>query len=195
MIFVTLEGIDNAGKTTIADKLHKELSSMGINSFITRELIETDVGKRVLESFRKSEYLSSNQKTLYFALDRQIRYEEIIKQNYDVVIWDRYVYSSFVYREMEKEIGEDINIEWVKRVNSIFKKSDLNIYVDVDINEAMDRALKNKRILPYTKEQLEKCKEIYLRYVSNGELEFYQGYNWLKTKILEKIDEYRKTNR
>jgi len=191
MIFVALEGIDNAGKTTLAEKINDDLLKVGIKSCITRELVETEVGKIVLESFRKKNNLSPEQKTLYFALDRQIRYEKIMNlDNIEVVIWDRYVYSSFVYREMEKaEI-----VEWVKRVNSMFKKPELNIYIDVNIKEAMKRALENKRILPYTKEQLIRCREIYLKYVEKGELEYFQGYEWLIQKIKDKIDEKRNDN-
>ena len=187
MIFVALEGIDNSGKTTLAEKLYKELKCKKINVYNTRELIDTDIGKIVLQAFRNNVKLSPKQKTLYFALDRQIRYEKIIKENYDVVIWDRYVYSSFVYREME-----NCDINWVKRVNSIFKKPELNIYLDVDIDTAMDRAFKNKRVLPYSKEQLIECKKIYKRYVEDKELIQFQNYDWLLDKILEAVKVERK---
>jgi dTMP kinase len=182
MIFVALEGIDNGGKTTLAKKIYDDLKQRQINVYSTKELLETDVGKIVLQSFRDKIELTPEQKALYFALDRQIRYESIIKQKYDVVIWDRYVYSSFVYREME-----ECDVNWVKKINSIFKKPELNIYVDVDIDTAMKRAIENKRVLPYTKEQLIKCKEIYFRYVKDGQLIKYKDYDWLVEKILRVI--------
>jgi len=191
MIFITLEGIDNGGKTTLAKKLYEDLKQRKVNVYNTRELIETDAGKIVLNAFRDKKELTPEQKTLYFALDRQIRYEKIVKEDYDVVIWDRYIYSSFVYREMEK-----CDINWVKRVNAIFKKPDLNLYVDVNIDTAMKRALENKRVLPYTKEQLIECKNIYLRYVEDGELTKYchsdNEYEALVDKILEAIKNERK---
>ena len=187
MIFITLEGIDNGGKTTLAKKLYEDLKQRKVNVYNTRELIETDIGKIVLNAFRDKKELTAEQKTLYFALDRQIRYEKILKEDYDVVIWDRYIYSSFVYREME-----ECDINWVKRVNAIFRKPDFNIYVDVNIDIAMKRALENKRVLPYTKKQLIKCKDIYLKYVEDGELTKYEDYNWLVEKILEAIKNEQK---
>jgi len=189
MIFLALEGIDNGGKTTLAKKLSEDLKQRKINVYNTRELLETEVGKIVLHSFRDKIELTAEQKTLFFALDRQIRYEKIIKKDYDIVIWDRYVYSSFVYREME---GCDIS--WVKNINSIFKKPELNIYVDVNIDVAMKRAFENKRVLPYTKEQLITCKKIYISYVEDGELIMYKDYNWLIEKILNAVKNEREIN-
>ena len=182
MIFVTLEGIDNCGKTTLSKKLCKELSSQGKKVHCTRELITTDVGDIVLDSFRKGIKLSPQLKALYFAADRQIRYEEIIKQDYDVVIWDRYVYSSLVYREMES-----CNVAWVDEINKIFKVPELNIYMDVSLKTAMSRARENKRILPYTKKELGLCRGIYLRYVKENRLLQYQGYEWLLNEINKQI--------
>jgi len=87
---------------------------------------------------------------------------------------------------------EECDINWVKRVNAIFRKPDFNIYVDVNIDIAMKRALENKRVLPYTKKQLIKCKDIYLKYVEDGELTKYEDYNWLVEKILEAIKNEQK---
>lgn len=186
MTHIALEGIDNAGKTTLAKKLVDDLKSQNIKVVISKELT-TDVGQIVKNAFTDKIKLSPKQKTLLFASDRLTRYEELQTQDIDIVIWDRYIHSALVYREME-----DCDILWVKEVNSIFPKAALNIYLDVNIDLSIQRGQEANKPCPYTKEQLQKCAKIYQRYVESGELisfEDINDYEKIINKIIEKFNE------
>jgi len=186
MLNIALEGIDNAGKTTLSKKLVDDLKKQNIKVVISKELT-TDIGQIIKTSFKENIKLSPIQKTLLFASDRLQRYEELQKQNIDVVIWDRYVHSALVYREME-----NCDIAWVKQVNSVFSKADLNIYLEVDIDESINRGEKANKPCPYTKEQLEKCQTIYKKYIENDELISFDStkdYDLILELIIKKINE------
>lgn len=186
MICIALEGIDNAGKTTLAKKLVDDLKEQNFNAIISKELT-TDVGKIVKNAFKNKVKLSPKQKILLFASDRLQRYEELQKQNIDVLIWDRYIHSALVYREMES-----CDIEWVKQVNSIFPKADLSIYLEVDIDVSINRGEKANKPCPYSKEQLDKCQTIYKRYIDNNELisfDSIKNYEAILTLITKKLNE------
>ena len=185
-MFIGLEGIDNAGKTTLAEKLANDLRDRNINVNISKELT-TSVGKIVVDAFRTGVCLTSEQKTLLFAADRLARYQELQNRQSDVVIWDRYIYSAFVYREME-----GCDLAWVKVVNSIFPQADLNIYLDVDIEESVRRGYAANKPCPYTKQQLQICQNIYRQYILSGDLICYNSiehYSDILELIIKKINE------
>lgn len=186
MLNIALEGIDNAGKTTLSKKLVDDLQKENIKVVISKELT-TDVGNIIKLAFKNNTKLSPKQKTLLFASDRLERYQELQKQDIDVVIWDRYVYSALVYREMES-----CDMDWVKEVNIIFPNADLNIYLDVDIDLSIKRGIEANKPCPYSKEQLQKCKDIYSRYILNSELisvNSISDYEKIKNMIIEKFHE------
>ena len=186
MINIALEGIDNSGKTTLAKKLKCDLDKLGLNVVISFEL-STQVGVLIQEYFKKNISISSEQKTLLFASDRLIRYEKLKNSNVDIVIWDRYIYSAFVYREME-----GLNINWVRNVNSIFKEPNLNFYINIPIDDAIKRGLEANKPCPYTKEELLKCLEIYNRYLKEDKLiliDPINNYEDILNKIIKKTNE------
>lgn len=164
MIHIALEGIDNSGKTTISAFLETKLVEMGIKAAVSKELT-TDVGKIIISLFDRKIPLSPKAKTLMFAADRLLRYEQLKKNDVDIVIWDRYVYSAIVYRQME-----GLDTQWVQEVNSIFPDAERQYYLDIDPIEAQRRGEKCKKSCPYTIEQLTMCRNIYKDYVNKGDL-------------------------
>ena len=186
MIYIVLEGIDNAGKTTIATELESQISQNGYKVKISKELT-TEVGKIVLQSFKKKERISPELKTYLFAADRLVRMEKLKHKKLDFVIWDRYIYSAMVYREME-----GIDVEWVKSVNAIFKDPDLAYYIDIDPHESLRRGLHANKSCPYTIEELARCREIYKRYVDGGNLIEIrsQAIDMIIKKIMQDLEKY-----
>jgi len=130
--------------------------------------------------YKKS--LSPEEKTLLFALDRLERYKNIMNENPDVVIWDRYIHSALVYRKME-----GLDEEWVSEVNKIFKKADIIIYLDIDVEEALERGRKAQKKCPYSKKELEQCRKIYMEYVEKGDMILIEAKDKSVKEIAEKI--------
>lgn len=181
-MIIVLEGIDNAGKTTIAQMLVDYFESRGKKVIISKELT-TRVGETIKCSI-KSEGLSSISKTFLFAADRQIRLEELSNELYDgtIVIFDRYLHSAIAYREVE-----GVEAEWVKMVNKNIPCSDVNIYIDITPQESIRRNTDNKFNIHYSLSHLEKIRNTYLKYVESGELMLVNGMrsiNEVKNEII-----------
>lgn len=146
----------------MANMLASYLVNSGYKVFVSKEL-STPMGKYILDSFSDdAPKLTPSMKTLLFAADRLKRYEDLSNGDFDIVIWDRYVLSAIVYRKME-----ELDEEWVHRVNSKFPKADLIFYLDVDIEEAIQRG-KERRPYPYSKKQLNSCLSLYHQFSELG---------------------------
>lgn len=98
-LFITLEGGEGAGKTTLANKLYDYFTELGYNVVLTREPGGTDASKYIRELVNYTE-LDKKTKLHMFALDRHIHIDTIIRpalEDGKIVICDRYMLSSFIY--------------------------------------------------------------------------------------------------
>jgi len=134
-MYICLEGIDGAGKSTQIDYIKQWLIDSGFKVKKVVEPTDSDVGRLIRKLLRNPNATSENmQKTLglLFAADRLILKEEIIKnENEDfVIISDRSFYSSLAY-----QIPQD----WIYTINKYAKKPDLVILLDIDPNSAINR--------------------------------------------------------
>jgi dTMP kinase len=176
MIHIAFEGIDNAGKTTLAEALLEYLLKKGVRAELTKELT-TPVGQMIKDAFAEGINLSSSMKTYLFAADRLERYESLVcsgekNGNVDVVLWDRYVYSAIAYRA-----AEGIDIEWVQMVNRPFPPADRGYYLDVTPDESMRRGATAGKPCPYGQEHLAMVRDNYLAMVNKGTLYGIEGTN------------------
>ncbi len=184
-MIIVLEGIDNAGKTTLANDLYEHLKSRGKKVVISKELT-TDVGD-LIKSNIKGSGLSPVMKTFLFAADRQARIEKLSPISDDeIIIFDRYLHSAVVYREAE---GLDGN--WVKEINKYIPKSDFAFYIDITPEESINRNTDLKFNIHYSLEHLDKVRQAYLKYVEAGELiriDGMKGSQYVKEKVLKIIE-------
>lgn len=164
-MIIALEGIDNAGKTSVAQILEKKFIEKGKVTVVSKELT-TSVGGLIKSSI-KGEGLSPISKAFLFAADRQIRIESLYSHDSfeHVVIFDRYLYSAIAYREAEGLEGS-----WVKDLNKYVPPSDFNFYIDITAEESIRRNTDKKFNIHYDVEYLKRVRESYLRYVNCGEL-------------------------
>lgn len=186
-MIITLEGIDNAGKTTLAGMLTDEFVKAGKNAIVSKELT-TEVGK-LIKTIIKTEMLTPISKTFLFAADRQLRIEKLQEDNSfdEIVIFDRYLYSAIVYREAEQLDGR-----WVKDVNKNIPKSDIAFYIDITPEESIKRNTDTKFNIHYSIEHLRRIRESYLNYVELGELILIDGMKDTKEIYDNVIDILRK---
>lgn len=168
-MILVLEGIDNCGKTTISELLAQYFRGKGQSVYISKELT-TNVGSLIKDTFKTSS-LSPIMKTFLFAADRQLRLEEIAKDNkYDILIFDRYLYSAVAYRE-----AEGIDGHWVQEVNKFIPPFDVGFYIDISPDESIRRNTNAKFNIHYTLEYLSCARNSYLREVDNGNLIMING--------------------
>ncbi|OYT49143.1 MAG: dTMP kinase [Desulfurococcales archaeon ex4484_42] len=165
---IVVEGIDGAGKTTIAKYLVNTLISKGFKAIYTREPYHPQIIK-LLES--KGKELGAIMEALLLAADRYLHIQEVIKPHLEVgyyVICDRYYYSSLAYQTAR---GADIN--WIRTINFFIIRPDVSIYLDVNPEVGLSRLSKNsERRLRYLEniELLQKVRNNYLNLVRNEEL-------------------------
>lgn len=186
-MIIALEGIDNAGKTTLAGMLTDEFVKSGKNAIVSKELT-TEVGK-LIKTTIKTGMLTPISKTFLFAADRQLRIEKLQEENWfnEVVIFDRYLHSAIVYREAEQLDGM-----WVKDVNKNIPKSDIAFYIDITPEESIKRNTDTKFNIHYSIEHLRRVREAYLSYVELGELILIDGMKNTKEVCENVIDVLRK---
>ena len=134
-MYIVLEGIDGAGKSTQIKMLKEWLESNGLRVETIVEPTDLEVGKLIRKLLTRSDATSDTmQKTLglLFAADRLIlmdKIEQLEKDNI-VVISDRSFYSSLSYQDPK---------DWIKEINKFAKIPDLVLLLDLDVKKSVER--------------------------------------------------------
>ena len=134
-MYIVLEGIDGAGKSTQIKMLKEWLESNGLRVETIVEPTDMEVGKLIRKLLTRSDATSDTmQKTLglLFAADRLIlmdKIEQLEKDNI-VVISDRSFYSSLSYQDPK---------DWIKEINKFAKIPDLVLLLDLDVKKSVER--------------------------------------------------------
>ncbi len=114
---ITIEGLDGAGKSTLADALHRELAARGPRVELLREPGGVEVSER-LRALVKDPALAVLPRTealLYAAARAQLVDERLqpLLRDGAVVLLDRFVDSSLAYQGAGRSLG----VEQVRAVN------------------------------------------------------------------------------
>lgn len=144
-MFITFEGGEGSGKTTIIAKLKETLLSRNIDVIVTRE----PGGSAIAEKIRN--ILLDNQNTaikphteaLLFAASRAQHLDEVIIPNLDkVILCDRYIDSSIAYQAYGRDLGKD----FIEKINAyaLDYMPDLTFYIDLDPAVGIARVNKNR---------------------------------------------------
>jgi dTMP kinase len=165
--FICIEGLDGCGKTTQAKLLVKRLQKSH-NAVYTAEPSRGKIGAFIRKSCLYGEKrLSSVVEALLFAADRLEHVENevlpALRQG-RLVVSDRYVYSSLAYQG-----AAGLSLEWIEKINEHALRPDFAIFIDVDPKIVMQRLKPNKSVMENLETQ-RKVREIYLKYVTKGEL-------------------------
>lgn len=147
-MFISFEGIDGSGKSTIAKMVDEKLRNEGYDTVLTREpggvKIAEDIRAIILD--RNNTNLDDHTEALLFAAARRQHLKERIlpalKEN-KIVLCDRFVDSSLAYQGGGKHLGVDevYNINIFATDNLL---PDLTLLFDMDPKEALKRIDKNK---------------------------------------------------
>jgi dTMP kinase len=182
-VFICIEGLDGCGKTTQAKLLAKKLRK-SYNAIYTAEPSRGKIGTYIRECCLYGEKrLSTVVEALLFAADRVEHVEnEVLPalREGKLVISDRYVYSSLAYQG-----AAGLSLEWIEKVNVYALKPDLAVFLDVEPKTVMNR-LKSKRSVMENMETQQRVRDIYLKFVSKGELVRLDG-NRAKDEVAEAL--------
>ena len=140
--FITLEGGECSGKTTIIESLIKKLDELNIKYITTREpggiRIAEDIRKIILD-VKNTEMTPECEALLYAASRMQHLSQKVIPAINDgkVVICDRFLDSSLVYQGYARGLG----IDKVLTINSFAKDylPGLTLFIDVTPDVALKR--------------------------------------------------------
>ncbi|MCW3995524.1 MAG: dTMP kinase [Candidatus Bathyarchaeota archaeon] len=173
-IFIVIEGLDGSGKTTQAAILAKRLFKT-YNPLLTAEPSRGKIGTFIRECcLYEDKRLPTEAEALLFAADRIEHLQKEIKPALEagrLVICDRYLYSSLAYQG-----SAGLSLDWIKVINSRALQPDFALFIDVAPEQVLERLQRKKSVME-TLETQRKVREIYLRFVENGELLRVNGNN------------------
>lgn len=202
--FITFEGGEGTGKTTIIDNLLRDLSNLGFGMVKTREPGGSKIAEEIRRVILNVENTAMDYRTealLYAASRRQHLREVIIPylQAGKIVLCDRFLDSSLAYQGFARGLG----IDEVYAINQYATEGilpDLTFYIDVDPQIGLSRIQKAHRTVDRL--DLEKTefhvlvRQGYLKVakmfpnriiVIDGNRPIDAIYNQIKQLILEKI--------
>lgn len=149
-IFITIEGPDGAGKTSVLSELYPKLDLVAKRSIIkTREpggiSISEKIRKIILDP-RNEEMDERTEALLYAAARRQHLMQKVLPalEAGDIVLCDRFVDSSLAYQGAGRRIG----VEAISAINEFAIEGtvpDFTIYLDVDSDTGLRRIQNNRK--------------------------------------------------
>ena len=141
--FITFEGPDGSGKTTISTEVQKRLTAAGYDAIYTREPGGIDIAEQIRRVILDPKNVNMDAKTealLYAASRRQHLIEKVLPalEKGQIVICDRFIDSSLAYQGYARGLG----IEEVFRINEFAIEGhfpDATIYLNLAYEEGLKR--------------------------------------------------------
>ena len=168
-VFIVFEGIDGSGKSTHIKLLAKELRGRGLHVLETSEPSRDRIGTFIREyAERNGDRFTLETETLLFAADRYEHVKQVIApalERGNVVITDRYFYSSIAYQG-----ATGIDLEWIREMNRFAPQPDLGILLDIRPEHSLERVNDRAKTVFEVSDYLRKVREIYMGMVERGEL-------------------------
>ena len=141
--FITVEGIDGAGKSAIIDTIVSTVTENGIEIVTTREPGGTRVGEQLRELILCREVtITVDAEILIIFAARSQHLEEIILPNLEAGRWvlcDRFTDSTYAYQGG----GRKIQFERIQVIEDWLQKGfrpDLTLLLDADVETGRERA-------------------------------------------------------
>ena len=151
--FITFEGIDGSGKTTIVHRIEPELRKRGYKVVLTSEPTRTWLGDAVRKSY--DDDVGPLAETFLFLADRARHTEEIRTWLKDgtIVLSDRYADSTYAYQGARLEGVVKDPIHWLERVSApAILEPDLTILLEVPPRLGLRRIAGRKKKVRFEKE-------------------------------------------
>lgn len=146
--FITIEGGEGAGKTSLIPEIEAFLKEMGMEVLITREPGGIKIAEEIRSIILNKEHTSMDGRTealLYAAARRQHLAEKVLPAiaRGVTVLSDRYVDSSLVYQGHARGLGID-EIYSVNEFATAGVMPDITLWLDIDPEIGLSRIHKDK---------------------------------------------------
>ena len=172
-LFITIEGNDGSGKSTVIRELQKEIEKLNIDVVYSREPGGSYVAEKIREVILDNDNIAMDDKTealLYAASRRQHLIETVFPaiNKGKVVICDRFIDSSLAYQGEARGLG----IENVYQMNQFATEGflpDLTIYLLVDPEVGIKRKANQKELDRLEHEKLDFHQKVYQGYLKLAE--------------------------
>jgi|SRR5690625_662084 len=146
--FITVEGGEGAGKTTVLELLYQRLTEQGHKVLLTREPGGISISEQIRQLILDPKHTEIEKRTealLYAAARRQHLIQKIIPalKEGKIVLCDRFIDSSLAYQGYARNIG----IEEVFTINQFAIEGcmpSLTLYFDIKPEEGLKRIASNR---------------------------------------------------
>jgi len=163
--FVTFEGIDGSGKSTVSKLVYERLIADGFDAVLTTEPTDSFVGRFVKQCIttRSDPFVTS----FAFVADR-MDHCRLIKQWLDekkIVLCDRYDESTYAYQAAQLDETIDDPIRWLKELsNNRILVPDRTFLFVLSPTDALARIQHRDSLIPFERQAfLEKVNKYYLK--------------------------------
>lgn len=148
-LFITVEGPEGSGKTTVAKKIVQKLTEDGFSVLYTREPGGVEIAEKIRDiilDVNNTNLDARSEALLYAASRRQHLIEKVLPalQKGMIVICDRFIDSSLAYQGYARGIG----IDEVYKINQFAIDQhwpDLTILLDIDPKIGLERIMKERQ--------------------------------------------------
>jgi dTMP kinase len=146
--FITFEGGEGAGKTSILHSIAKKLEKQGFDVITTREPGGIDIAEKIRNIILNPLHTAMDGRTealLYAAARRQHLVEKVFPalEEGKIVLCDRFIDSSLAYQGHARELG----IDEVFTINQFAIQNampDLTLFFDIEPRKGLERIAVNK---------------------------------------------------
>jgi dTMP kinase len=141
-LFVTFEGVEGSGKTTVAKAIAENLRQKGLTVVVTAEPGATSVGRQIRQLLATVDERTAWTETFLFLADRAEHVAKVIKpalERGEIVLCDRFTDSTIAYQGF----GLGLPLEWLTQLNSIATNGlvpDLTLLLDIDPEMGLKRS-------------------------------------------------------
>lgn len=155
-MFITFEGIEGSGKSSLIAQLKKYFKSSKLEAFFSKEPGGTDLGKEIRKILLNPKYsFDPTSELLLLLADRAEHVQKIIRPNLQknkLIFCDRYLDSTLAYQGSGRNLDKKIIKEMFKVLD--FPIPDLTILLDVPVQIGLSRARKRNKLDRFEKEDL-----------------------------------------
>ena len=155
-MFITFEGIEGSGKSSLIAQLKKYFKSSKLEAFFSKEPGGTDLGKEIRKTLLNPKYsFDPTSELLLLLADRAEHVQKIIRPNLQknkLIFCDRYLDSTLAYQGSGRNLDKKIIKKMFKALD--FPIPDLTILLDVPVQIGLSRARKRNKLDRFEKEDL-----------------------------------------
>ena len=142
--FVTFEGIDGSGKTTVSRLVTESLRAKGSTVYLTSEPTKTWLGDAVRHAYVDD--VGAIAESFLFLADRAAHLTDIRThlRKGELVLCDRYIFTAFA-----RDIVRGCPPEWVRGVYNFAALPDVTFFFKADLEVSLQRILDGRPQLKY----------------------------------------------